>query len=63
MSTSNTYSVTGFEAINCDSLEEFLERLEIFLKKIRPHRGRNASRNKEKNLADLERAKANYKIS
>jgi hypothetical protein len=57
------YSVTGFEAINCDSLEEFLERFEIFLKKIRPHRGRNASKNKEKNLADLESARKSYKIS
>lgn len=57
------YSTTGYEAINCDSLEEFLERFEIFLKKIRPHRGRNASKNKEKNLVDLERAKTNYKIN
>jgi hypothetical protein len=59
----STYSITGYEAINCDSLEEFLERFETFLKKIRPHRGRNASRNKEKNLADLEAAKANYRIN
>jgi hypothetical protein len=57
------YSTTGYEAINCDSLEEFLERYKIFLFKIRPNRGREAKENSVKNLIALEKAKANYKIN
>ena len=57
------YSVRGFEAINCDSLEEFLKRFKIFLNSIRPSKGRKAKENSAKNLADIEAAKINYRVS
>jgi hypothetical protein len=57
------YSVAGYEAINCDSLEEFLKRFKIFLDHIRPTKGRKAKENLAKNLADIEAAKINYIVS
>jgi hypothetical protein len=57
------YSVTGYEAIDCDSLEEFLERFKIFLNSIRPTKGRKAKENSVKNLAAIEAAKINYIVS